>query len=334
MKIRIKHKTIGDNKPTFLVAEIGINHNGQKNIAKKLISKAKSAGADAVKFQTFKASDLAIPTSKYFPIFSKVEFNESDFAELSDHAKKEEIIFFSTPSSNDAVNFLNKINVPAFKISSGDLTNIPLIEYVASKNKPVILSTGMGTMEEITYAVKSIIKKGNKKIIILHSVSGYPTPIVEANLNVINTLKHQFPFPIGFSDNGKETDVAVVAVALGAKLIEKHFTLNKKMKGPDHKISADPTDFSNMVKKIRQVENMLGAGKKIIQNSESDNRIQARKSLIINQTTEKGTKITKKMISVMRPATGISPKELNNVIGKTTKKRIRIYESLKWKNLS
>ena len=334
MRVRIRHKTIGDNRPAFLVAEIGINHNGQKNIAKKLISKAKSAGADAVKFQTFKASDLAIPTSKYFSIFNKVEFDESDFAELSDHAKKEEIIFFSTPSSNDAVNFLDRINVPAFKISSGDLTNIPLIEHAASKNKPVILSTGMGTMEEIVYAVKTIIKKGNKRIIILHSVSGYPTPIAESNLNVINTLKHEFPYPIGFSDNGKEVDVAIVAVALGAKLIEKHFTLSKKMRGPDHKISADPTDFSNMVKEIRRVENMLGTEEKTIQNSEKDNRIQARKSLIINQTIEKGTKITRKMISVMRPAIGISPKEFNNVIGKTSKKRIRIYESLKWRDLS
>lgn len=334
MIIKIKNKKIGDNLPVFVVAEIGINHNGDMSTAKKLIRKAKQSGADAVKFQTFKASDLAIPTSKYFPIFEKVEFSESDFIDLSNYAKTKKIIFFSTPSSIQTVNFLDRIKVPIFKISSGDLTNIPLIKHIASKNKPIILSTGMGTIEEIELAIKAIIKKRNKKIIILHSVSGYPTPTNEANLNVINSLKNQFPFIIGFSDNGEGIEVSSIATAVGAKVIEKHFTLNKKMEGADHKISADPVDFTNMVKKIRNMEKILGLERKTVQKSEENNRIQARKSLTVNTTIEKGTKITKNMISIMRPATGITPKEISKVIGKTAKKQIKIYESLKWKNLS
>ncbi len=333
MKIKIKNKTIGDNSPPFFVAEVGINHNGEKNVAKKLISKAVKAGADAVKFQTFKASDLSTPDSKYFPIFSKFELDDSDFAELSDYAKKENIIFFSTPSSNDSVDLLDKIKVPMFKISSGDLTNIPLIEYTASKKKPIIISTGMSTIKEINTAVKAILKKKNKKIIILHSVSGYPTPTNETNLNVIRTLTQQFPFPIGFSDNGKGIEVAGIAAILGAKLIEKHFTLNKNMKGPDHEISADPIDFSKMIMNFRHAETILGSFEKKIQNSEKENRIQARKSLTVNQTVQKGEKITKEMISIMRPAKGISPEQLNTVIGRKARKKIKIYESLKWKNL-
>ena len=163
--IKIKNRLVGNEKPSFLVAEVGINHNGKKSIAKKLISKAKDIGADAVKFQTFKASDLAIPSSKYFPIFKKMEFSESDFAELSDYAKREGIIFFSTPSSIDSVDLLDRIKVPVFKISSDDVTNIPLIEHIAAKKKPIILSTGMSTMDEVDFVVKSIVKKGNKKII-------------------------------------------------------------------------------------------------------------------------------------------------------------------------
>ena len=332
--MKIKNKEIGDNCPVFVVAEIGINHNGDINTAKKLISKAKQSGADAVKFQTFKASDLAIPSSKYFSIFKKVEFNETNFLELSNYAKTKKIIFFSTPSSIEAVDFLDRIKVPIFKISSGDLTNIPLIEHVASKNKPIILSTGMSTIEEIKLAIKTIIKKRNKKIIILHSVSGYPTPVNEANLNVINSLKNQFPFIIGFSDNGEGIEVSSLATAVGAKVIEKHFTLDKKMHGGDHKISADPDDFRNMVKKIRDVEKILGIERKTVQISEEDNRIQARKSLTANTTIKKGTKITKNMISIMRPATGILPKDMNKVVGKTARKQIKMYESLKWKNLS
>jgi len=334
MTIKIKNYSIGDNFPTFIIAEIGVNHNGKKNIAKKLILKAKKAGANAVKFQTFKASDLASPTSKFYPILKDFELDEADFSELSDFAKQENIIFFSTPSSKDDVDFLTKIKVPAFKISSGDLTNIPLLEHIALKRKPILLSTGMGNFKEITLAVKSIIRKKNKKIAILHSVSGYPTPINEVNLNVIYSLRHKFPFPIGFSDNGNGIDVSCIAVATGAKLIEKHFTLNKKMIGPDHKMSSDPLEFTTMIKRIREIEIMLGSYQKTLQPSEKINVIQARKSITAIQTIKKGTKITKDMITIMRPATGISPKYINKVVGKKTKKQIVNYESLKWKNLS
>ena len=334
MKLKIQNKFIGDNYPTFIIAEIGVNHNGKKNIAKKLISKAKKSGADAVKFQTFKADNLASPDSKSYSILKGFELDESDFSELSDFAKRENIIFLSTPSSIDDVNFLAKIKVPAFKISSGDLTNIPLLEHISLKKKPILLSTGMGNFKEISLAIESITKKHNNKIAILHSISGYPTPSNEANLNVINSLKNKYSFPIGYSDNGSGIDVSSIAVAAGAKLIEKHFTLDKKMIGPDHKMSSNPSEFLIMVKRIREIETILGSCQKTVQPSEKVNVIQARKSVTAIKTIEKGTKITNTMISIMRPAKGIDPKDFNKVIGKKTNKKILKFQSLNWKYLS
>jgi len=334
MKIKIAGKYVGENYPCFIVAEAGINHNGSLKIAKKMISVAKKAGADAIKFQTFKADDLAIPTSKFYKIFKKVELTTEEFVELSDYAKSKSIIFFSTPSSEESVDILSKIKIPAYKISSGDLTNIPLLEYVAQKKKTIIISSGMSTLNEIKKAVQTIKRKRNNKIILLHSVSAYPTPPYETNLKVIQNLKQNYPFPVGYSDNGSGLLVPTTAVAIGAKLIEKHFTLNKKMKGPDHSFSADPKEFRLLVKKIREVERLLGKGIKVVQQSERKNRVLARKGITAKTTIKPGSKISKKMISIMRPATGITPDKINQVVGKTTKQRIKQYQPIKWEYLS
>ena len=334
MTIKISNKKIGTNYPAFIIAEGGINHDGKLRIAKKLISKAKDSGADAIKFQTFKADNLVSINSKYFKIFQKLELKYNDFAELSDFAKTEGIIFLSTPFSDEAVDFLHKLKIPAFKIASGDLTNLPLIRFVASKHKPIILSTGMGNIKEIQEAIKTIKSTKNNNIILLHSSSSYPTPPNEANLNAIKTLKNKFNFPIGYSDNGSNHLVPLIAISLGAKLIEKHFTLDRKMKGGDHSLSADPTQLKILINEIRNIETMLGDGIKNYQPSEKMGRINFRRSLIATQTIPKNEKITQKMISIKRPATGIEPKFMHQIIGKTTKRKILNDEPIKWKDLN
>ena len=333
MRIKISNKWIGGRSPVFVVAEAGINHNGSMSTAKGLIVNARESGADAIKFQTFKAEDLASPKSKFFKVFKNLEFNSEEFGELSDYAKSHEIIFFSTPFSNEAVDILSKLHTPAFKIASGDLTNIPLIKYVSSKNKPVIISTGMSNINEVKFAVKSVQSTGNNKIIIMHSVSVYPTPPNETNLKSIEQLGKIFSYPIGYSDNGRDLLVPLISVAVGAKIIEKHFTLSEKMKGPDHSISATPTQLKMLVKKIRQIEEMLGDGKKRCQSSELENRINARRSITANITIKKGTRISLSMIGIKRPATGIAPLYLRNVVGRKAVRNIRIHDPIKWTDL-
>jgi len=333
MKIKISNKLVGNNNPVFMIAEGGINHNGKLSLAKKIISKAKAAGADAVKFQTFKAEDLASPKSKFFKIFKKLELDFEEFGELADYAKNQNIIFLSTPFSFDAVNLLMQLKVPAFKIASGDLTNIPLVEYAASKKKPMIISTGMANETEIQQSINAIRKTGNKKIIIMHSVSAYPTPINEVNLSVIKQLREKFKQPVGYSDNGSNLLVPVIAVASGADLIEKHFTINRKLSGPDQKFSTNPSDFKKLVKNIRLVEMMMGVNIKKCQTSEFGNKFAARRSITALTTIERGTKIDKKMLGLQRPASGLEPKYFSRVIGKRAKRKITKGESIKWNQI-
>lgn len=333
MKIRIGDKLIGDGVPSFIIAEAGINHNGSVKIAKKLIHKAKDSGADAIKFQTFQASELCSTKLKFFKQLKKLELNEHEFGELSDTAKQVGIIFLSTPFSISAVDLLSKLGVPGFKIASGDLTDLPLIKYAACLNKPMIVSTGMANLNEISDAVKTIKAVGNKKIMLLHCSSSYPTSFDEANLKAIKTLKEKYKVPVGYSDNGDGFLVPLIAVALGAQLIEKHFTLNKKLKGPDHKFSLNPHELKNLIQKVRQVEKMLGDGIKKPQSSERKNLINGRRSITAKLFIKKSTKITRNMVTMKRPATGITPKDLYKVIGKIAKKNIPFDESIKWRHL-
>jgi len=333
MKIKISNRWIGEKQPTFVIAEAGINHNGNLKTAKKLILEAKRANADSIKFQTFRAGDLASRKSKFYNLFKKLELSDDEFAELSDYAKNNDIIFLSTPFSFDAVDLLTKLKVPAFKIASGDLTHLPLIKYTASKNKPMIISTGMSNLDEVYDAIKIISSAKNNKIIIMHSVSGYPTPIDQVNLNIIKTLTKKFHYPIGFSDNGSDNLVPVIAVAMGAKLIEKHFTLNKKMKGPDHSISCDPKQLKEIIVNIRLTEKMLGIDEKSCQPSELVNKTMARRSIVTLNDIQKNTIITKNLVGIKRPATGIEPKFFNKVIGKITKQKIKAETPLQWSDI-
>lgn len=333
MNIKIAEKQIGKKYPVFVVAEAGINHNGNVKIAKNMISSAKDCGADAIKFQTFRAGDLASKKSKFFKIFKKVEIDYTHLGELSDHAKKERIIFFSTPFSEEAVDVLADLHVPAFKIASGDITHIPLIKKAASKKKPIIISTGMSNFAEIDFAVKAIKSERNNKIIIMHSVTSYPTPSSDANLRAINTLQCRYKYPIGYSDNGAGILVPIIAVSLGARIIEKHFTLSKKMNGPDHSFSADPNELSLLVKKIRETEIILGDGKKNPQPSELQNIQHARRSIITLVDIKKGDKLTYSNIAIKRPGIGIMPLNFHKVIGASAKRNIKIDQPIKWSDI-
>jgi len=330
MKFKIGSKTVGKNFPAFIIAEAGINHNGKLQVAKQLIDAASRSDVDAIKFQTFKADDLTSSGSIYHKIFKKLELSDSDFGEISDYSRSKKIIFISTPFSNEAVDLLYKLKVPAFKIASGDLTDLPLIRYAASKKKPILLSTGMSYLPEIKTAIKEILKIKNKKIGLFHSVSSYPTPYNETNLSAIYSMKSEFDYPIGFSDNGDDLLVPQVAVSLGAKLIEKHFTLNKKMKGLDHQSSADPKQMKDLVRKIRKIEEMLGDGIKKTQKCEKEGLITIRRSIIAKRDLQKGMVLTPDLIKIARPAKGIEPRFFEKIIGKKLKKNVLKDTPLKW----
>lgn len=352
MKIRIGKKTIGEGEPCFIIAEAGVNHNGDIKLAKELIDVAKEAGADAVKFQTFKTENLVtkdadmaeyqkknLRTIESQPdMLKKLELKEGDFFELKKHCDEIRIIFLSTPHSEDAIDFLEKL-VPAFKIGSGDLTNLPFLEKIAKKGKPIILSTGMGKLKEVKDAVKAI-KKYNDQLILLHCTTDYPCLEKDVNLKAMQTVRKECNCLVGYSDHTLSLEVPVIAVSLGAVVVEKHITLDKNMEGPDHKASLNRDEFKEMVKDIREnkkiniPEKILGTG--IKEPTEMEKKIikMVRKSIIAKTNIAKGTIITENMLVIKRPGTGIEPKDINKVIGKRIKKNIEKDNIIKWDNIS
>lgn len=258
--IKIGKQKIGENQRVFVIAEVGINHNGDFKIAKSLITAAKEAGADAVKFQTYITKKRVPKDSSIYNILKKCEFNETETKELINFAKEKEIIFFSTPFDEESVEILVNNNVPLMKIASFDLTNQKLLKKVAETGIPVIMSRGIANKQEIDRSL-NILKDYETKYAILHCVSAYPTEINDANLNIINSLKSMYNCPIGYSDHTLGIEVAYLSVAVGASIVEKHFTLDTNQEGPDHKLSADPEMLKNMIKKIRKIETILGSGK-------------------------------------------------------------------------
>lgn len=346
MKIKITNKIIGEGNPCFVIAEAGVNHNGDFYMAKKLIDAAKGAGADAVKFQTFKAEDVVTKTAgmanyqkkntgkneSQLEMLKKMELSYGDFIELKKHCDKKGINFLSTPLTEDAVNFLNPL-VSAYKVGSGDLTNLPVLKKIATKKKPIILGTGMAMLKEVKEAVKTIKKCGNNKIILLHCTTDYPCSPDEVNLRAMTTLKKEFNLPVGYSDHTKNIFVPIMAIAMGAAVIEKHFTLNKNLPGPDHKASLEPKELKEMVRNIRQAEKILGSAiKKPVESEKKIMKI-ARKSIVAKRDILKGEKITGSMLIIKRPGTGIEPKYLNRVINKKTKKDIKKDQLISWKDI-
>jgi len=328
-KIRIGNNLVGDEEPCFIIAEAGSNHNGSLEQAKELIDVAGESGVDAVKFQIFKAEKLSADKTIQ-KILKRFEFRREWINELSEYAKGKNIMFLATPFDVEAVDLLDKVNVPAFKIASGDLTNLPLIKYIAKKGRSIILSVGLGSIEEIRETLDVIYSTENKNVALLHCITSYPTKSDDVNLNVIKTLKQKFQVPVGFSDHTMEVNIPIGAVVSGANIIEKHFTLDRKLEGPDHPYALEPEELEIMVKGIRDVEKALGSGIKNIVDSEKQGLVEGRRSVYAKVNISKGTNITKDMLSILRPAVGIAPKYIDKIIGKKAKKDIKPYEPILW----
>ncbi len=324
------------NNHVFIIAEIGCNFEGSIRRAKEMVRAAAAAGADAVKFQTFIPEKLASKhAEKFWDIegcpgdtqldefmqMPKLTFGE--YRGIQSEAKKRGVVFFSTPSDEDSVDLLEKLNAPLYKVSSMDITHAPLLRYIARTKKPVILSTGASTIKEIKDAVKIIRSEGNRKISLLHCTSNYPVEDENVNLNMITHLRKAFPgVSVGYSDHALPRcgeGILAAAVALGARIIEKHFTFDNKRAGYDHAISADYKGLAGIVKNIRRVEKALGSGIKKPVASEMKARIQARRSIIAAVDIEKNSRIKGHMLEIKRPGYGIQPKSIGGVIGKTAR---------------
>lgn len=318
----------------FIIAEAGVNHNGDVLLAKRLIDAAKEAGVDAVKFQTFKADQMITkfaPKASYqktttkeyesqYDMVKNLELTYDEFSVLKEYCDTIGIIFLSTPFDIESIEFLDALNVPLFKIPSGEVTNLPYLLRVAATFKPVIMSTGMSTIEEIGDAVSVLRQYGNKELILLHCNTEYPTPFEDVNLNAMLTLKKAFQTAVGYSDHTLGIEVAIAAVALGAKVVEKHFTLDKNMKGPDHKASLNPSELQLMVQSIRNIENALGNEEKKPSKSELKNRDIARKSIVASRAIREGEIFSEYNLAVKRPGNGISPFRWFEMMGKAAKR--------------
>jgi N-acetylneuraminate synthase len=334
---------IGIGHPCFIIAEAGVNHNGELKLAKKLVDVAVAAHADAVKFQTFIAEGVVTSGTeiadyardnigknmKQIDMLKKYELTYNDFTVLKEYCNKKNIIFLSSPHSFDAIDFLEHL-VPAYKFGSGDLTNTPTLQYAANKNKPLLLGTGMATLEEVKQAIHAIISMGNTQIIILHCTTGYPCSYEDVNLRAMTTMQKELDCLVGYSDHTLGILVPPLAVALGATVLEKHFTLDATLPGPDHKASLEPEELAEMVRRIRDVEKILGSSEKKPTDSEKTIRENVRKSIVAGKNIRKGELIQKEMLMIKRPGIGISPADIEKIIGKKTKRDISIDEILRW----
>ena len=320
--IIIEGKHIEAGSPNYIIAEIGFNHEGDMSLAAKMIERAAEAGADAVKFQTFKAAELVLEDTDHFDMIKRMELSLNDHKELKQVARQNGVTFLSTPFCEEAVDLLEEIDVPAFKIASMDLTNLPFLRRIASIGKPVILSTGMAVLSEIAEAVEAIRATGNDQIALLHCISKYPALPEDVNLENIKFLEKVFSLPVGYSDHVEGNTIACAAVAIGAVLIEKHFTIDKSLPGPDHKISMDVCDLKNLVKDIRLLEKSLGNNIISYERSDRENNTMFRRGLYARCDIDVGTTITSEMIKSVRPEKGLPAKFLDTIIGKKATRSI------------
>ena len=329
--MKLGKREIDTGKPVFIVAEAGINHNGDIEIAKKMIESASKCGADAIKFQTIITKELfsEVLNPDVIDFANKVSFNRKQHIELMKYANRFSLEFFSTPVGKKSVELLKSINVNSIKIASGEITNHEMIKMIAKMKKPIIISTGMTTISEIADVVE-IVSSENCPFILLHCNASYPTPIEDVNLNTIPYLHATFGVPIGYSDHTIGNESCLAAVSLGACVIEKHFTLDKNMEGPDQKLSADVAEFTDLVSKIRIVEKTLGKHRTGPTKSEEKFKKLMRKSIGTSTDIHAGTKIKRSMLSIIRPETGISPIMLDKVVGMTIMKNAKKGTLLRW----
>lgn len=327
-------------KNVFIIAEAGVNHNGDMKIAKRLIDVAVESKADAVKFQTF-ISEKCIcfgadkanyqkqtvgETGSQLDMVKKLELSFDNFRELKEYCGKKNIIFLSTAFDIDSAKFLYEIGLEIFKIPSGEITNYPLLKTIGQFQKKVIMSTGMSELFEIENAIRVLKQYGTEDISLLHCNTQYPTPVEDVNLRAMQQLENQFHLPIGYSDHTLGIEVPIAAVALGATIIEKHFTLDKNMEGPDHRASLEADELSKMVQSIRNIQMALGSGEKRVTDSEKENLSVVRKSIVASTYIREGDIFTERNITVKRPGNGICPMRWNEILGQKANKDYKMDE--------
>lgn len=345
--ITIEGRRIGPKEPVFIIAEAGCNHNGEISLAKELINVAVEAKADCVKFQTFHAQDVAstmahqakyalktIDQSKsHLEMLKKLELSADAHFELATFSQKKGILFLSSVFDHRAIDILDRIGVPAFKIPSGEIINFPLLEDAAKRGKPIILSTGMSYLSEVEEAIQVIQRCGCRELALLHCLSNYPADPNQVNLRAIVTLSTAFGLPVGYSDHVRSNEISFGAVALGACIIEKHFTLDRSLPGPDHSASLEPRELTDLVRGIRDLEQALGDGIKRPMPDEEDTRWVARKSLVAKRDLVAGTRLSLETVCFKRPGTGIQPRELKYILGRTINRDVKADELITWETI-
>lgn len=342
--VKIGERLVGPGHRCFVIAEAGVNHNGDVKMAQRLIDAAAAAGADAVKFQTFSAEQLVSPVApkaayqqqttgaaeSQLAMLQRLELPRAAYPELQSHARSRDVLFLSTPFDEESADLLEALGVPAFKIGSGEITNLPFLAHVARKARPVILSTGMSDLGEVASAVEVLRQSGNDQLVLLHCVSSYPAAAADVNLRAMQTMADTFHVPVGYSDHTAGREIAVAAVAMGACVIEKHLTLDRTMPGPDHRASAEPQELARLVQAIRTVEAALGDGRKRPTVGEADTAAAARRSLVAALDIAAGTRLTERLIAIKRPGTGLPPALRPQLVGRTAKTDIAAGTVLTW----
>lgn len=341
------HK-IGSGHPCFIIAEAGVNHNGDPDIARRLVDAAVNAKADAVKFQTFKAETLVTeeaPKAQYqlettdtsesqFEMLRRLELSDDMHRELMTYCQDIGILFLSSAFDLESVELLDSLGVAAFKVPSGEITNLPLLKQMAVLGRPIIVSTGMAYLSEVEAAVHTIEEAGNQEFTLLQCVSNYPANPSDVNLSAMATMSAAFGTPVGYSDHTMGSEIPLAAVAMGAAIIEKHLTLDQSLPGPDHRASLEPNEFAEMVRNIRNVEAAMGHGRKEPATSEADTASVARKFLVASEDLPAGTILTKGSIALKRAGSGLEPAMLSHLIGRTTKETIPANSLIKLEHLA
>lgn len=343
--VQVENRVIGPGHPCFVIAEAGTNHGGDIETAIALIDCAAEAGADCVKFQTFRADALVAPTDHpiatltdkfgrfgktVHEMFRKAEMPLEWLPRLFEHARSRNLVFLSTPFDEGSADVLDELGVAAFKIASYEIVHIPLLRHIARKGKPILLSTGMANLGEIEEAISAIRAEGNDKIALFHCAIGYPVAFEDVHLAAMDTMRSAFRVPVGFSDHSLGVPVPLAAVARGADLIEKHFTLDSGQDGPDHDFAAEPSTLAEMVNGIRAVQASIGNPTKDVQPSEELHYRRGRRSLFSVVDIPAGQRITPEMIAVLRPGVGLKPKYFDLVVGRPARRDIRAFQPLSW----
>lgn len=348
LKVRIARQLVGVGEPCCIIAEAGSNHDRKLEQARQLIDVAAEAGVDAVKFQTFSAAKIAARTSAreaqlkdqfrqygcdLFELYKKLELPREWQSELMTYAQAKRLIFLSTPFDEEAVDQLDELGVAAFKIASFELVHLPLLRYVARKGRPVILSTGMANLGDIEDALQVTYEEGNEQVILLHCAINYPPRFESVNLAAMDTMRQAFQVPVGYSDHTLGLTVPIAAVARGANVIEKHFTINKSLPGPDHSFALNPDELKVMVQSIREAEAAIGSPLKVAAADEAEHLKRGRRSVFARVDIPAGTTITEEMVAVLRPGIGLKPKHLEMIVGRKARRDIEAHEPITWDNI-